>query len=298
MKGLPATALICLVAAGSAHTPRDIVAGREVWTPTELSTGEYEATPTFSPDGRELFYMSADRNFRNWRLLMSRCEGGRWTKSVPPPFAAAAPVIEADPGYTPDGKGLYFVSARHDPANEDFDIWYVARGSDGRWGEPERLPPPVNSPGAELLPRADRSGRLYFGSSRSGGHGASDIYVAERRRGGGWHVRNVGPPVSTAANEYEAEISRDGRTLILVADRGDRSHLYRFEATASGWRESGSVLADGKVFQVGPLLSPDAGALLFAQADGERSGEIFRADLSAAGSKGWPVPCEATPNGG
>ncbi|MCR5876413.1 hypothetical protein LRS10_21060 [Phenylobacterium sp. J426] len=69
-------------------------------------------------------------------------------------------MIEADAGYTPDGEGLYFISARHDPANEDFDIWYVRRGAGGRWGDPERLPPPVNSPAAELLPRADSKGPL------------------------------------------------------------------------------------------------------------------------------------------
>ncbi|MCR5876414.1 hypothetical protein LRS10_21065 [Phenylobacterium sp. J426] len=51
----------------------------EVWTPAELSAAAYESTPTLSPDGRELIYLSADPTFRNWRLLMSRCEAGRWT---------------------------------------------------------------------------------------------------------------------------------------------------------------------------------------------------------------------------
>jgi hypothetical protein len=206
-----------------------------------------------------------------------------------------APLCRPCAGYRgrPGLHGLYFISARHDPANEDFDIWYVARTPEGQWGPPQRLPPPVNSPQAELLPRADLSGRLYFGSSRPGGHGASDIYVAERSIAGVWQVNNVGSPVSTAANEYEAEISRDGRTLILVADRGDRSHLYRFQATKSGWKEAGGVQANMNVFQVGPLLSPDAGSLLFAQTFGERSGEIFRSDLTAKGSLSWPRPCTA-----
>ncbi|MCR5876412.1 hypothetical protein LRS10_21055 [Phenylobacterium sp. J426] len=97
-------------------------------------------------------------------------------------------------------------------------------------------------------------------------------------------MRNIGPPVSTAANEYEAEVSQDGGTLIVVADRGDRSHLYRFERTPSGWVEIGRVPARSDVFQVGPLLSPDARSLLFGQAHGERSGEIFRIDLGAAGA--------------
>jgi Tol biopolymer transport system component len=282
-----------MMVAVAVHALASNKTGPEIWTPPQLSTAAYETSPTFSPDGWELIYMSADSNFRKWRLLMSRCERGRWTPAIPPPFAAPAPIIEADPGYTPDGKGLYFVSARHDPANEDFDIWYVARTPEGQWGEPERLPPPVNSPHAELLPRTDLSGRLYFGSSRPGGYGEGDIYVAERTLEGGWHVHNVGSPINTAANEYEAEISRDGRSLILVADRGDRSHLYWFRATKSGWKERGRVPANMNVFQVGPLLSPDAGSLLFAQVFGERSGEIFRSDLTAKGSPTWPRPCAA-----
>lgn len=284
--------LFGIVAAGFVPGSRG-EATPDAWTPAALSTAEYESTPTFSADGRELMFMRADRSFSNWRLLVSRCENGRWSRPAPPSFAAAAPVIEADPGYTPDGKGLYFVSARHDPANADFDIWYVERRRDGGWGEPERLPSPVNSPEAELLPRADRDGRVYFGSGRPGGHGASDIYVAERERPGVWKVRNVGPPVSTAANEYEAEVSRDGRTLIVVADRGDRSHLYRFERAPSGWVETGRIRASQDVFQVGPLLSPDAEALLFAQSEGDRSGEIFRVSLTTKGSPSWPRPCGA-----
>ena len=104
-------------------------------------------------------------------------------------------------------------------------------------------------------------------------------------------MRNVGPPVSTAANEYEAEVSQDGGTLIVVADRGDRSHLYRFEQGRSGWVETGRVPAKPDVFQVGPLLSPDARSLLFAQAHGDRSGEIFRIHLSPPTPSTWPGPC-------
>ncbi|HWU78565.1 MAG TPA: hypothetical protein VN158_00665, partial [Caulobacter sp.] len=137
-----------------------------------------------------MIYLSADRRFEAWRLLRSTCVGGAWSSPAPPSFAAPAGVIEADPGFTPDGRGLYFVSARHDPANADFDIYHVARGTDGAWGEPERLPEPVNSAEAELLPRADAGGRLYFGSARSGGLGKSDIYVATRGGAVDWSVDN------------------------------------------------------------------------------------------------------------
>lgn len=260
-----------------------------VWTPPVIASDQYESTPTFTPDGREMYFMQADAPFERYRLFWSRCENGAWSKAIPAPFAAPN-VQEGDPGVTPDGKRLYYISMRQDPSKDDFDIWYVERTRADTWSEPRRLPEPVNSRGAELLPRADRSGRLYFGSDRAGGHGQGDIYVAAQDAAGKWTVANVGPPVSTAAFEYEAEISRDGRTLVAVIDRGDRSHLYRFELENERWVERGRIPAFAHVFQVGPLLAPGADRLLFAQADGKRSGELFLFDLVERPDERWP-PC-------
>jgi Tol biopolymer transport system component len=268
------------------------------WTPAALSSDAYESSPTFSPDGAELVFMRADRSFGNYRLLASRCQAGQWGAPVPPAFAAPAPALEGDPFFSADGKRLYFISNRHAPhVADDLDIWRVDRLPDGAWGKPLRLPAPVNSSASELLPREDGQGRLWFGSSRPGGHGQGDIYFATPLPGGGWRVDNAGPPVSTPANEYEAEISQNGRTLVVVADRGDRSHLYRFRRADDGrWAEQGRVDARGDVFQVGPLLSPKGERLLFAQADaadgGRLSGEWFVTDLVPGSTELWPPACE------
>jgi hypothetical protein len=87
---------------------------------------QYEATPTFTPDGRELYFMQSDPKFARYRLFRSRCENGAWTRATPAAFAAPD-VQEGDPGVTPDGKRLYYISMRQDPTQEDFDIWYVER---------------------------------------------------------------------------------------------------------------------------------------------------------------------------
>jgi Tol biopolymer transport system component len=250
------------------------------WTPSALSTDQYESSPTFTPDGKEVFFVRADRNFRNWRILWSRCASGAWTPPESAPFAAPAPAVEADPFVTADGRRLYYVSSRRNSGpSEELDIWFVERLPGGGWGAPQRLPEPVNSASAELLPRVASDGRILFGSDRPGGLGSNDIYVAVPDHRGGWRVENLGSPVNTPATEYEAEVSRDGRTLILVADRGDRSHLYRFALREGRWIEQERIAAAPDVFQVGPLLSPRGDRLLFAQRDGERSGEIFVVDL-------------------
>ena len=85
------------------------------------------------------------------------------------------------------------------------------------------------------------------------------------------------------------KISQDGRTLVAVVDRGDRSHLYKFEREGGHWVERGRIPAHPNVFQVGPLLSPDAHRLLFAQAHGARSGELFLIDLVKEPDERWPA---------
>lgn len=299
---IPIATLVAALAAaqGGAAKPAAESPAPQRWTPAAISSEQYESSPSFTPDGRTLFFMRADRTFARYRLLWSHCVQGRWTAPEPPPFAAAPPIQEADPFVSADGRRLYFVSSRHQPqaapAAADLDIFVVERGADGRWGEARRLPEPVNSPASELLPREDAQGRLLFGSSRPGGLGHGDIYQATPQPGGGWRVANLGAPVSSAANEYEAELSRDGRTLVVVADRGDRSHLYRYRLGDDGrWVEQGRVPARAEVFQVGPLLSPRGERLLFAQADGEgggeRSGELFLVDLVPGTKEDWPPRC-------
>ncbi|GAA5069734.1 TolB family protein [Lysobacter panacisoli] len=260
-------------------------------TPDVLSSGEYESSPTFSQDGTEVYFFRADRGFGRYRLLTSRCVDGRWTEPVSPSFARPG-VSEADPSLSADGRWLYYVSARADPAGERLDIWRVQRNAGGAWGEPERLPEPVNSAESQLLPRPQPDGRLLFGSSRPGGMGQGDIYLATPETDGRWRVENFGPPISSDANEYEAELSRDGNVLVTVANRGTTSHLYVYERDGTTWRERGRVPARTDVFQVGPLLSPDGRRLLFSQADtSERSGEWFLIDLEKTADSHWPPRC-------
>ena len=282
------SALACNVQAGENEAVR--------WTPAAIATDQFETTPTFTPDGHEMFYMQSDPSFRRYRLLWSRCEDGKWSKPRSPSFAASAEEFDADPFIAHDGKRLFFISTRQNRTKEDgdFDIWFVEREPDGGWAaHAQRMPEPVNSEGSELLPRMTAQGQLYFGSDRAGGFGQGDIYVASSTSGQAWRVSNVGSPVNPAAFEYEAEVSRDGRTLLVVADRGDRSHLYRFQKRDREWIETGRIPARHDVFQVGPLVSPTADRLLFAQADGERSGEMFLIDLSANVDTRWPPRCEA-----
>jgi len=262
----------------------------ERWTPEQISTDQYESSPTLSPDGREMFFFRADRQFDRYRLLSTRCIDGRWSAPTEPAFAATPGALETDPAFSADGRRLYFGSDRH--RKDDLDIWKVERNADGQWGAPIRLPEPVNSQHSELLPRELADGRLLFGSNRPGGTGGRDLYLATPQSDGGWRVEPLPGGANTKGDEYEADISRDGKLMVVVANRGERSHLYRYARVDGAWRETGQVPARQDVFQVGPLLSPDGKRLLFAQADGENSGELFLVDLEPGADTAWPRACD------
>ena len=287
-----ATIIVAILCAGCAATNRAGATLAETpmrWTPAEISTAMYESSPTLSPEGTELFFFRADRQFDHYRLMSSRCVEGHWSAPAEPAFAAPAGVLEADPAFSHDGRRLYYVSARH--RSDDLDIWKVERNADGQWGEPQRLPEPINSPHTELLPRELADGRLLFGSNRPGGPGGRDLYLATLQGDERWQVGPLAAPVNSKGDEYEADLSRDGKVLAVVANRGERSHLYVFDREGEAWSERGRVSAREDVFQVGPLLSPDGKRLLFAQADDERSGELFLVDLEPGADRTWPRAC-------
>lgn len=264
------------------------------WTPDAWSTGQYETTPTFSGDGALAVFMRADRAFRRYRLMESRCVDGRWTRPREPAFSADTAMHDGDPFLAPDGKSLYFISTRHrfaEAGNDDFDIYVVARDVHGNWGTPQRLPEPVNSDSSELLPSVDRAGHLYFGSDRPGGHGGTDIYRAVRDAAGEWHVANVAS-VNTPANDFEADVSRDGSQLAVVSDRDVRSRIHLYRRNGDDWVPGMRIQGNDEVFQVGPKFSPDGGRLLFGQDAGPASGEIHLVDLAADADPAWPPRCE------
>ena len=90
------------------------------------------------------------------------------------------------------------------------------------WSEPVNLGPTINSAALDQGPCISSDGlALYFSSSRPGGMGASDIWVARRASPDSpWEApQNIGPVVNTSAAEGSPGLSRDGLLLFIPSNR-------------------------------------------------------------------------------
>ncbi len=126
------------------------------------------------------------------------------------------------PALSKDGRSLYFTSDR--PGGEGgFDLWVSRRESeDAPWGAPANLGPTVNSSGVEQAPALSPDGHdLYFLSTRPGGFGGADLYVASRNHTHddfAWRAPvNLGAGVNSALQESSPVlfVDEDGTTTLF-----------------------------------------------------------------------------------
>ena len=129
--------------------------------------------------------------------------------------------VEAEPSISADGLLLLFNSDRSGGSG-NWDIWVTTRATtEDEWGIPVNLGPTVNSSGNDYIPSMTADGlTLILCSSRSGGHGRSDIYVTTRETTGDpWGIpMNLGPTINSSVGDG-ARISADGLELYINSDR-------------------------------------------------------------------------------
>ena len=240
-----------------------------VFAPGFVSTELDELNSVFSPDGRCFLFGLKTPDRSGHVLLETVREAEGWTEPRVLPFSGRWP--DADPAFSADGTRLYFISRRPvsgDEPRADWDLFEVARGESG-WGEPRRLPPPLNSEAHEVYPGLAADGTLYFSSSREGGEGGWDIYYARARAGAFEEPVNLGRPVNTEFSEGDLFIAPDQSYLVFNSSGRDsdlgRGDLYvAFREDGGGWTPAvhlGPEINSDRT-EYCPVVSPD-GRFLF-----------------------------------
>ncbi len=283
-----------LTATAAAQEPHPYATDRPIRAPIRFAEGTINTEgdaygPTFTPDGRTIYYTLRRNRDGHESIVFSRFEDGRWT---PPETASfSTHVYDKEPYLSPDGRRMFFASTRPQMEGDErtaFDIWVVDRAGGG-WGEPRRLGPAVNGPGYDNYPAVSANGNLYFGSEREGGHGRLDIYVSRFVNGEHQPAENLGPGINTEATDTDPYIAPDESFIIFTSTRegtrgaGDLYVSYRDGDRWTAPRHLGD-LVNGESFDYTPFVSPDGRYLFYSRG----WGEILQVDLEAVGIEGRP----------
>jgi hypothetical protein len=126
------------------------------------------------------------------------------------------------PSISADELTLFFTSTRPGGFGQE-DLWMAKRSaiSEG-WSEPENLGAAVNSSASDLGPSISSDGLwLFFTSTRSGGYGNFDLWVAHRetKEAPFDKVANLGPNVNTRDNDAKPSVASDGSILYFMSTR-------------------------------------------------------------------------------
>jgi hypothetical protein len=222
-----------------------------------INTAQREAEPSFTADGRTMYF-----NCNSGDICVSHLTGtweaGNWT----PPERLGTPISteykEVEPVITSAGDKLYFTSTRPDgifknlPFLSPFitvlelvnrlatprlgrslfggfgmnDVW-VSQRINGVWSEPQNLndiapEPHINTAFADhcLFFSADGN-EAFWTSSRPGGYGNDDIWTT-RRVDGVWSApANLGPKVNGPGNDHMSIPTPDGQSLYITTTRAE-----------------------------------------------------------------------------
>ena len=122
-------------------------------------------------------------------------------------------IHEATPTFTPDGKTMIFSRSNSGKYNDPTQVvdLYQSRYTPAGWSEPERLT--INERDYwDSAPCLTPDGKkLYFSSSRPGGFGELDIWVAYLQPDGTWgNVENAGPTINSDGEDAFPYIAPDG----------------------------------------------------------------------------------------
>ena len=183
--------------------------------------------------------------------------------------------MDREPWITPDGKQIYFRSARPAPDYPDNDstLWETRRLDNGSWSEPVLMPQPINLNGAfNHCPMLLRDGKtLCFASTREGGYGESDVWCAERRRDGAYaDPVNLGPNINSPEAEWHFYPDLNGEWVYFTSAKpggfgGLDVYATRRDEAAGGWHP-GINLGPGVNTPDSDLCSsvtPDGKSMLF-----------------------------------
>jgi hypothetical protein len=192
----------------------------------EINTTANETVPSFSRDGHRMFFIT-DRAgglgmldiWVSFRVNPQDDFGWQAPVNLGAPINTA--FIDAGSALVEEaGREILFFNSDRPGGQGAHDFYMSVRQEDGSFGTP-MLVAELNSAFTEqrITIRKDRL-EVFFFSNRAGSD-ANDLWTSTREdRDDPWGApTNLGAGVNSAANETQATISKDARTLIFASNR-------------------------------------------------------------------------------
>lgn len=147
---------------------------------SNINSKYWETHATVSVDGNTLYFVSDKKEGGYGGRDIWRCvklPNGQWSMPLNLGPQVNTPYDEDAPFIHPDGVTLFFSSNGHKSIG-GFDIFKVVKDDEGKWGTPENMKAPINTPDDDIFYVQSVDGkRGYFSSVRKGGLGEKDLYM-------------------------------------------------------------------------------------------------------------------------
>jgi Tol biopolymer transport system component len=210
----------------------------ELFAPGILPTeGVQHCFPSFSPDGREVYWMTVPEPRTRVILFMAE-QDGQWSPPRVAPFSGE--FIDQSPCFSPDGSRLYFSSNR--PGGHGrMDIWYLQK-TDSGWSAPVNPGSPPNSDQSETQPSVTADGTIYFVGAMDSVEWNRGIYRSRFVDGKYLDREALDTRINTTYADAYPFIAPDGSYLLFGSSRpGAKSvetDLYiSYRADDGSWME-------------------------------------------------------------
>lgn len=187
-------------------------------------SGDY--MPQVNPTGTRLYFTSVRQGGFDFKdensaeldfgedIYYSKLSGDQWSapELLPEPINSMA--NDFGSSFTGDGQTMVYVRCDEEGAIGSCDL-YMTQLTGSTWSEPVNMGNVVNTKDWESQPTINSDGnRIIFTSIRSGGYGASDLYMIEKNHLGLWGIpQNLGSIVNTPLSENSPFLAADGKTL-------------------------------------------------------------------------------------
>lgn len=242
--------------------------------------------PTFSPDGKEVYFSLASYHFQNSKIWFMKQKDGKWQ---PPRRASfSGNFSEGSPFFSPDGKIIYFYSNMPSTdvhsGKRSIDIYAVERVGDS-WGRPKNLGPVINSNSTDASPCVTKNMNLYFHRRENiNNRSRWFIYRSEYKNSGYQTATKLADPINGPYNAAGPCVAPDEKYIIFHSNRTSEysagNHLFiSFRKADGSWSKAKSVSKKINAYQsMSASLSPDGKYLFFYSRRGAEN-PLFWVDI-------------------